>query len=50
MSLEAWPETANKIASVLRSVEGAADVKVEQTTGLPMLDIDLNKDAIAATA
>ncbi len=40
-------ETANKIASVLRSVEGAADVKVEQTTGLPMLDIDLNKDAIA---
>ncbi len=40
-------ETANKIASVLRSVEGAADVKVEQTTGLPMLDIDLNRDAIA---
>ena len=32
---------------MLRSVEGAADVKVEQTTGLPMLDIDLNKDAIA---
>ena len=40
-------ETANKIASVLRSIDGAADVKVEQTTGLPMLDIDLNKDAIA---
>jgi len=39
--------TANKIASALRSVEGAADVKVEQTTGLPMLDVDLNKDAIA---
>lgn len=44
---ETMTETANKIASVLRSVEGAADVKVEQTTGLPMLDIDLNKDAIA---
>lgn len=40
-------ETANKIASILRSIEGGADVKVEQTTGLPMLDIDLNKDAIA---
>lgn len=39
--------TANKIASALRSVNGAADVKVEQTTGLPMLDVDLNKDAIA---
>lgn len=38
---------ANKIANSLRSVKGAADVKVEQTTGLPMLDIDLNKDAIA---
>lgn len=40
-------DTANKIASVLRGVEGSADVKVEQTTGLPMLDIVLNKDAIA---
>jgi cobalt-zinc-cadmium resistance protein CzcA len=40
-------DTANKIASVLRSVKGAADVKVEQTTGLPMLDIDINKDALA---
>jgi cobalt-zinc-cadmium resistance protein CzcA len=44
---ETMTDTANKIASVLRSIEGAADVKVEQTTGLPMLDIDLNKDAIA---
>lgn len=39
--------TANAIAATLRSVEGAADIKVEQTTGLPMLDIDLNKNAIA---
>jgi cobalt-zinc-cadmium resistance protein CzcA len=44
---ETMMETANAMANVLRSVEGAADVKVEQTTGLPMLDIDLNKDAIA---
>ncbi|MFN7114661.1 MAG: efflux RND transporter permease subunit [Alphaproteobacteria bacterium] len=39
--------TANRIASALRGVAGAADVKVEQVTGLPMLDIDLNKGAIA---
>ncbi len=43
---ETMTDTANKIASVLRSIDGAADVKVEQTTGLPMLDIDLNKEAI----
>lgn len=39
--------TANQVASVLRSVQGAADVKVEQTTGLPMLNVKLNKDAVA---
>ncbi len=44
---ETMSGAANKIASALRSIKGAADVKVEQTTGLPMLDIDLNKDAIA---
>lgn len=44
---EAMTATANKIAAVLRKVSGAADVKVEQTTGLPMLDIDLNREAIA---
>jgi heavy metal efflux system protein len=44
---EAMTATAAKISAVLRNVNGAADVKIEQTTGLPMLDIDLNKDAIA---
>jgi len=44
---EAMTATATKIATVLRNVSGAADVKIEQTTGLPMLDIDLNKVAIA---
>lgn len=44
---EVMNQTANKIAGVLRGVDGAADVKVEQTTGLPMLDVDLNKNAIA---
>src|SRR3546814_16325720 len=31
--------TAEQIAAALRKTQGAADVKVEQTTGLPMLDI-----------
>lgn len=44
---EVMNQTANKIAGVLRGIDGAADVKVEQTTGLPMLDVDLNKNAIA---
>jgi len=39
--------TEEKIASVLRRTQGAADVKVEQTTGLPMLDIRVNRDAMA---
>jgi len=44
---ESLTATANGIAGVLRKVAGAADVKVEQTTGLPMLEIDINKDTIA---
>lgn len=44
---ESMNETANQIAGILRKVTGSADVKVEQTTGLPMLDIELDKAAIA---
>ena len=40
-------DTAGKLAASLRGVSGAADVKVEQTTGLPMLDVALDKTAIA---
>ena len=40
-------DTADKIAAVLRRTEGAQDVKVEQTEGLPMLDIAFNRDAAA---
>ena len=40
-------ETANKIAGALRSVNGGADIKVEQSSGLPLLDIKLDKPAIA---
>jgi cobalt-zinc-cadmium resistance protein CzcA len=38
---------ANQIAAILRGVEGAADVKVEQATGLPFLDIKIDKGEIA---
>ncbi|MET4898331.1 CusA/CzcA family heavy metal efflux RND transporter [Sphingomonadaceae bacterium jetA1] len=39
--------TAAQIAGVLRGTRGAVDVKVEQTAGLPMLDIRVNRDAMA---
>jgi heavy metal efflux system protein len=39
--------TAEQIAGILRATQGAADVKVEQTGGLPMLDIRVNRDAMA---
>ena len=38
---------ANKIAAILRGIEGAADVKVEEVTGLPFLDIKVDKREIA---
>jgi cobalt-zinc-cadmium resistance protein CzcA len=38
---------ANQTASILRTTPGAQDVKVEQVTGLPFLEIDVDKDAIA---
>ncbi|MDQ2891465.1 MAG: CusA/CzcA family heavy metal efflux RND transporter [Pseudomonadota bacterium] len=39
--------TAAQIAGVLRGVPGAQDVKVEQTEGLPMLDIAYDQDRAA---
>lgn len=44
---EQMEKTANAISKVLQATEGAADVKVEQTSGLPFLEIQLKKDAIA---
>ncbi|MBN8543655.1 MAG: CusA/CzcA family heavy metal efflux RND transporter [Alphaproteobacteria bacterium] len=44
---DALSSTAVKIAQVLQKTEGAADVKVEQTEGLPMLEVKLRKEAIA---
>ncbi len=39
--------TADRIANILRKTRGAADVRVEQTEGLPMLDIWPNRTAMA---
>ncbi|MBA4749092.1 MAG: CusA/CzcA family heavy metal efflux RND transporter [Alphaproteobacteria bacterium] len=38
---------ASQIAGAIRTISGAADVKVEQTTGLPILDFKLNRDRMA---
>jgi cobalt-zinc-cadmium resistance protein CzcA len=40
-------KAAHDVASVLRSVSGATDVKVEQAGGLPVLEIKVDKAAIA---
>jgi cobalt-zinc-cadmium resistance protein CzcA len=39
--------TAQKVADVLRKTRGAVDVRVEQTEGLPMLDIRPNRVAMS---
>jgi cobalt-zinc-cadmium resistance protein CzcA len=46
-NLDVMNGTAKEIETVLKSVSGAADVKVEQTTGLPLLTVHLNREAIA---
>lgn len=43
----AMGRTANNIMQTLQGVPGAADVKVEQTSGLPFLEIKLDRPAIA---
>lgn len=40
-------KTAQSISKELRKVPGAADVKIEQITGLPLLSIDINRAALA---
>lgn len=40
-------ENAEGVARALGQVRGAADLKVQQVTGLPMLQITVNRDAIA---
>jgi len=38
---------AKQIAGILQSVEGAADIKVEEVAGLPFLEIKIDKSEIA---
>jgi len=45
--LEVLLETGERIAAVLGQVPGAADVKVEQITGLPVMTIRLDRSAMA---
>jgi cobalt-zinc-cadmium resistance protein CzcA len=40
-------KAANDVAASLRGVRGAVDVKVEQAAGLPVLEIKVDKSAIA---
>ncbi|PKO82488.1 MAG: CusA/CzcA family heavy metal efflux RND transporter [Betaproteobacteria bacterium HGW-Betaproteobacteria-13] len=45
--MDAMAETGERIAAVLEGIAGAADVKVEQTTGLPMLTVQIDRDRTA---
>lgn len=43
---EVMQKTAQEIASALQNVRGAADIKVDQTEGLPSLDVAINRKAL----
>ena len=45
--VEGLRRAAESIATALRGIRGAADVKVEQTTGLPVLTVKTDRQAIA---
>ncbi len=45
--LASMNETAEKIAAILEKTAGSADVKVEQTTGLPVLTVNIDREKIA---
>jgi cobalt-zinc-cadmium resistance protein CzcA len=45
--LDTLRQVAEKISRAISKVPGAADVKVEQTAGLPQLMIETNREAIA---
>ena len=45
--LETMNATTGEIAEVLEQIPGAADVKVEQITGLPMLTIHIDREKAA---
>jgi cobalt-zinc-cadmium resistance protein CzcA len=45
--IEVMLNSAEQIESILKEIPGAADVKVEQTTGLPMLTVKLDRASLA---
>lgn len=45
--LGALRKAADAIAGAVRGIEGAGDVRVQQVTGLPMLQIVVDRDAVA---
>jgi cobalt-zinc-cadmium resistance protein CzcA len=45
--METMNETAERISQVLEAIPGAADVKVEQTTGLTMQTVRIDREKIA---
>ena len=40
-------QTAEEVSAVLSSIQGGEDVKVEQTTGLPILTVNIDRQKIA---
>ncbi|VTU31284.1 Cation efflux system protein CzcA [Variovorax sp. SRS16] len=46
-SMDEMNENAERISRVLEGIPGAADVKVEQTTGLPMLTLKIDREKAA---
>ncbi|WP_423193677.1 CusA/CzcA family heavy metal efflux RND transporter [Cupriavidus sp. H18C2] len=40
-------DTARRVAAVLQGIQGAQEVKVEQTTGLPMMTVNIDRDKAA---
>lgn len=46
-SLAEMRAVAERVAGAVRAVEGAVEVKVEQTAGLPTLTVDVDRDAVA---
>ncbi|CAM5283982.1 Cation efflux system protein CzcA OS=Afipia felis OX=1035 GN=czcA_1 PE=3 SV=1 [Afipia felis] len=47
--LDTLIQVANQVQSVLQTIPGAADVKTEQVSGLPVLTVKLNRPALART-
>ncbi len=45
--LDTLVETAERIEAVTRQIDGAADVRAEQTTGLPLLTVVPDREALA---